>query len=141
MCICIKIDKVEESYKIADEDIICYRILYLAGGNLYVSPIRGYTVASVNDIIGYTDMCISPSVEMLSRYPGYAIVGAGVIHSYKEDPRDILSLLPSNMHLFKCIIPKGTRYVEGLSGALIKEEKYVLAAYGSKKITYIERIY
>lgn len=111
-----------ENSKIAEEDIICYKIL-VKRGDTYVTL---FTETDVTDYVVNNRVWNDSTPEdiktqvCLSVLPPkkYYVIGGGFIHTYKHRYLYITDLLrqyfpEDEIVVFKCIIPAGTVYFEG----------------------------
>ena len=127
MCLYIKEDT---KFKIAEEDIPCWKLLefcYDCFHNKYVCytpyahfPVINHNIEADNNI----------------KYDSKTSITLGVIHCYineKDAKQTTLYHLP-NTFLFKAIIPKGTKYIEGSD----KKNSYYNNNYGAKCIKIID---
>ena len=105
--------------EIAQEDIVCYK-LYKLRDNKLLSPYREVVAPSINEV---TNTVLDRACVF--NYKGNRVnysVSRG-FHSYKNisNLKEELHfwtrfLAHSNVRIFKCIIPKGTKYYEGKFG-------------------------
>ena len=106
--------------EIAQEDIVCYKfyILIMEGDINYdknglLSPYQGSLAPTINKV---TNTLLDRAY--LSKYTAVYMVGRG-FHSFKylDDLIEELDFwLSFDIKIFKCIIPKGTKYYEGKFG-------------------------
>ena len=107
--------------EIAQEDIICYKfyVLHKVKDDInlpsydkdgYLSPYQGMPAPAINEV---TNTLLDRAY--LSKYTAVYMVGRG-FHSFKYLD-DLINELDfwqsSDIEIFKCIIPKGTKYYEG----------------------------
>lgn len=124
MCLTTK----QSNWLIAEQDIECYKMLekwYDTWGNPYYrTPYREWLVRG--DIINGKEDFVANGVPHFSpMYIGsghyYYQIEEGAIHAYQE-----LSKARSEAGLwcmvFKCVIPKGTKYAVGLYGDICAEK-------------------
>ena len=98
--------------EIAQEDIVCYKIYILIEDEL-LSPYQGSPAPAINKV---TNTLLDRAY--LSKYTAVYMVGRG-FHSFKylDDLIEELDFwLSFDIKIFKCIIPKGTKYYEGKFG-------------------------
>ena len=98
--------------EIAQEDIVCYKIYILIEDEL-LSPYQGSPAPAINKV---TNTLLDRAY--LSKYTAVYMVGRG-FHSFKylHDLIEELDFwLSFDIKIFKCIIPKGTKYYEGKFG-------------------------
>ena len=117
--------------KIADNDIICYKVLLkmkTGERTSYVSPIQHWFYFKDEPDPNYVFVPDKPYwldngkedlkvsyVDMT--YPVNYELYSGYFHMYKnkEDAEKFLTMynLPLSLSLFECVIPKGSKYYEG----------------------------
>ena len=105
--------------KIAKRDIVCYKILERRNG-LYMTP--------------YMDTVIEISKPLIAKGNSFSLrnvrnKGAGYIHTYTTRPMIPPIGLFHKPSVWKCIIPKGTKYHKSIHGV----------EYCSKQIIFIEK--
>lgn len=119
--------------KIAEEDIICYKIVLKTGTNQYETPFQCMKVSLNTEYVDTTptnDNLVDLSVNEIN---------GGYYHSFKNKD----NVLEYSHHfngavcVLKGIIPKGSEYYEGVYTSICIG---YLPAYASKKIKYIEEI-
>ena len=96
--------------EIAQEDIVCYKIYILIAEDELLSPYQGSPAPAINKV---TNTLLDRAY--LSNYRAAYMVSRG-FHSLKYVGDLIKELdfwLYSDIKIFKCIIPKGTKYYEG----------------------------
>ena len=111
---------------IAKEDIVCYKQLYINCQNILVTPIRKIPVPikciqkNKRKRIPFKAEIFNKFKFILGHVIGFSpVVTDGFIHTY--------SSVPSSYNLFrdrifKCIIPKGTKYFVGEDGDYASEQ-------------------
>lgn len=133
---CIFINNVK--FKIADQDIVCYKVLLKSkvDEGVFLSPyLRFYCTLNKQ----YDD---NNKLDIRKLNTDF-IINGGVFHMFAnyEDAMDELNWLtfPENMDVLcscaivKCIIPKGSEYIEG---------KYIyFHSIASKSVIYKEVLY
>ena len=95
--------------EIAQEDIVCYKIYILIGDEL-LSPYQGSPAPTINKV---TNTLLDRAY--LSNYRAAYMISKG-FHSFKYLDDLIKELdfwLSFDIEIFRCIIPKGTKYYEG----------------------------
>lgn len=126
-------------FKVAERDITCYKMLSIP---------EGYFVG-INEALKtpYTDTPVSKDIwsgkslflasgkfqakiETLNYKPFYTIT-SGVIHTFMYS-FEAKKYLGEDSVLFECVIPKGTRYIEGDDGHN--------RCYVSEKIKFVKKI-
>ena len=96
--------------EIAQEDIVCYKFYELYDNGKLFSPYQGSHAPAINKV---TNTLLDRAY--LSNYRAAYMVSRG-FHSFKYINDLIKELdfwLYSDIKIFKCIIPKGTKYYEG----------------------------
>ena len=139
MCLIIKKADADHCMKTAEEDIICYKVLEwgeifvnLGDGKCHSKPVftTPYMKHDIEIGLHYIDSHDWLDIHPLS-YSSYDMgVGTGVFHSYKNR-EDAESYKRMDLCVAKCIIPKGTEYIEGTYYNASNEE---CPSYGSKEI-------
>lgn len=127
-------------FKVANRDITCYKVLYIP---------QSYFVG-VNEVLKTpcTDTDVSKDIWS-GKLPflaygkfqaekiesgickGLYMITSGVIHTFKYSFEAKKGLVEDSV-LFECIIPKGTRYIEGDNG--------YDSCYVSEKIKFVKKI-
>lgn len=125
MCIYVKKEAV---LKKAEEDIVCYKQLDLSPYKFF-GPI--YTTPFTNTLIyfmrkGKVFRAKGKINRYSSKFKNEDCIDKGLIHCYIYKGKHY-----TGIPLFKCIIPKGTKYIKDCNGREI----------AAKKIKFIERIY
>ena len=121
------------NYKIAEEDIVCYKVVFELDKKSYMTPYQQYCCK-------LDEHCVNKgtiSIKRFSKDSNYYIYG-GMFHSYQKLSDACLDMLWFNSlgkHtiVIKCIIPKGTHYIEGNFGNMV-----CTPCYGSREIIYKE---
>ena len=143
MCL---VAKNNNCFRIARKDIVCYKVIaiYTAKGNYakaigndkkYLTPYRKVEIPW-EIIIGAEPMKAFGKCTTI-RSGTECIIDSGYIHTFAEYPKQWLVNINDShpYHVFKCIIPKGTRYVKGtFYGSTLSE------SYASKQIVFIEEV-
>jgi adenine-specific DNA methylase len=121
-------------FKIAEEDITCYKAAVSINETAYRTPMRQFYFELGKTYEDTEKFYAKPENDTY-------IIEGGVFHSYvnlKDVPRlkKIHSLLKQypglNHDIIKCTIPKGTEYIEGFFGTA--------ASYGSRAIRFEKNI-
>ena len=111
---------------IAEKDIVCYKKLQPVGDNIYITPVLDIRVPieCVQDKVPF-EATIFNKIGFIWRHVlGFsALVEGGFIHTFQRDNGYRL------YEVFKCIIPKGTKYFVG------KEDDYA-----SERIIFLEKL-
>lgn len=105
--------------RIARRDIICYKLLYKTKEDL-ITPYQHLKVDTSLPLI-------ADFLDAAKETQGFYMAVHG-IHTYKD--QDILSLYSVNYILYKCIIPKGTKYYIS----------YDKTEYCSERIHFIKQV-
>lgn len=126
MCLIVRKDATA---LIAEEDIICYKILEKKDEDEYITPYRYVAVDMGSKILEAEGEVNIESCKKVGRIEG------GVIHTFAFLEEACCEVLASECtvniwKVFKCIIPKGTKYYEGKFGPTL--------SYGSTCIKFIE---
>ena len=113
MCLFAKTKRL----KVAKEDIKCYkRITFLFNDDKikFVTPYQ-WTIVPIDVVLGKEEFSALGNLEATKeKCGGYTIFG-GVIHTYAFE-RDACESQCSDELVVACIIPKGTKYIEGYDG-------------------------
>ena len=134
MCLQCKDNK----FKIADKDIVCYKYVEYSN-DTYHTPYKYVSID--NEIIeGKKPFCAKGKTEIHKEDSVFTFEG-GVIHTFNtlgaaEEVCKSFGDVEYNA-IFKCIIPKGTKYVEGRFGT----EFALVDSYASKEIIFNELVY
>lgn len=129
MCLTIytKEKGIKKLEKIAEDDIVCWKILYVDGNGQLSTYFMQTPV-----LLGKK---LKARGRIRSQFYGhnYGIEG-GLIHTFKEkNDAYALAIKNSTIAIVKCIIPKGTRYYEG-------EFDCMGTSYGSKEVIISDKI-
>ena len=124
---------------IADEDILCFKVLEFSQACGYMTPCIHSYVAQ--DILNGIKNMVALGEEEYNSHSTFMEINGGFIHTFKcvEDAivfcdyNDLFS--NGAFHIFKCIIPKGTRYYDGTCFCY-----GVMDSYASKEIKYLEKL-
>ena len=138
MCLTVKSDK---SYSVAEEDIVCYKVLILSDGKLSSPYMR------MPYEVGITAGACLPLVAIDASKETY-IIEEG-LHTFisKKDvdmflANVCLSPFSANLNIAVCeaIIPMGSVYYEGIFESLTgADENVVLGSYASNRLV-VEKI-
>lgn len=110
-----------ENLKIAEEDIICYKIL-VKRGDTYITPFAEMDITNyvVNNKVWNDSAPEDIKTQILLDVPPrkYYVIGEGFIHTYERSNLYIAGQLQKyfpedEIIMLKCIIPAGTVYFEG----------------------------
>lgn len=137
MCLYIGNNKVQT----AKEDIICYKAV-ISSGKSYRSPCELTFICKQSKIENFIfkDKSFFPLwvyvlfSKIIDLRPQ---VSRGGIHtfSYLQDAK-IYFVHNKNVHIFECVIPKGTKYIKGnFTSAFAQDD-----SYASEEIQFIKRI-
>lgn len=125
---CLIVNKENCKAKVAEKDIICYKLMYgYCNDNKEIRIITPYQLKELpfnEPIVAEGRATKHPDEDDANQ----KLIGQGVIHSYSAldgAVDDMIGFGDGNI-IFKAIIPKGTKYYEGdFDGT---------PAYGSKKL-------
>lgn len=155
---CLYIKKEDLKVKVATEDIKCYKLmLHSAETNFYYSMYQGfgyrvgcpykenfdaaikYPVERFHIVNEMGEHCLYQHLENLKFLYGQDVnydegysFGSGGFHSFKETEKEDFE--GCNYYVIECVIPKGSRYIEGID---LTENK---GAYFSEEILIIGEI-
>lgn len=104
---------------IADKDIICYKKLRQIEETVYVTPCTYIQVPieCIQDKVPFEATILHKFSFIWRHVFGFVdFVEDGFIHTYQEDNGR------RNYEVFKCIIPKGTKYFVGIHGDYASEQ-------------------
>jgi len=126
----------ENKLKAADQDIVCYKLVDKMEGVGYKSPVMGFHIPQgvINGKLPYIAEQSSKDNEndYTCSIGNLFQFGPGLIHTFKHQPKEIRYYGEGsqvNAKLFECIIPKGTKYVEGVDTSMYE-------SYASEKIFF-----
>ena len=146
---CLSLQRGETTFKKADEDIVCYKVLVKNNDGFIRSPYIGipYRLGELKkDRIPVKKEMVNIK-NTLSRTE--VTVESGVFHTFQflEDAKKLaidgiisnyFGFLDGNYPIVvKCFIPKGTRYYEGMFGGIFYPTN---KCYGSKQLKVGEEI-
>lgn len=129
MCLTIytKERGIKKLEKIAEDDIVCWKVLYVGGNGQLLTYFMQTPVRLGKKL--------KARGRIRSQFYGnnYQIDG-GLIHTFKEKKDAyVYAMENSTIAIVKCIIPKGTRYYEG-------KFQDLGISYGSKEIIVSDKI-
>ena len=115
---------------IAEEDIVCYKQLYVQWNNVIITP-HTYVPIPIKCIQKNKRKRVPFKAEILNKFEfiwrhvlGFSnIVEGGFIHTYSSEPSHC-NIFCSD-RIFQCIIPKGTKYFIDESGDEYASEQIV----------------
>ena len=125
----------QDSYKVAERDMECYKILQVSFGVLgriiYNTP---YTGTRVPRRVVSGKRCFVASGKMSWNYGDFThVIGRGMIHCYtaNEKGRDACKYIYNDMwfnngmtvFIFKCVIPKGAHFYNSINGSGICSDR------------------
>lgn len=132
---------INSSAKVAEEDIICYKMLeeckleeYPYMSPFQENPIKPEIVCGLWQYVGLGDKTIKQD------NCGQLNVSEGYIHTYKfkavaeEICNYYTNRFDNDCHLFECKIPAGTEYYEGL-------DTNFLSSYASERIVFVKKLF
>ena len=134
---CLYKDKKHHPFNrplIAEEDIVCYKQLYLNCANMLVTSCR-YILVPIKCIQKNKRKRVPFKAEIVNKFKfiwrhvlGFSnIVEDGFIHTFSS--KEPFRYLFWHDRVFKCIIPKGTKYFVGEHGD-----------YASEQIIFVEQL-
>ena len=109
----------------AKEDIICYKKLRQIEENVYVTPCTYIQVPieCIRDKVPFKAQILSKFKFVWRHILGFSnCVEDGFIHAYQEDNGWRI------FEVFKCMIPKGTKYFIGYGGEYASERIFIYSA-------------
>lgn len=126
-------------FKVANRDITCYKVLsipesYFVGINEDLKTPCTDTPVSKDIWTGKSLFLASGEFQAkieTHNYKPFYVITSGVIHTFKYS-FEAKKWLGEESVLFECIIPKGTRYIEGDDG--------YNSCYVSEKIKFVKKI-
>lgn len=137
--------------KVSKQDVVCYKVLkkvYVEDYNLSEirTPYENFPIGN-NTINGKIEFCATGKKtvsDLSTELYGYKYeVSRGYIHTCKtkKDAQSIVEqlrwfILDSNILVYKCVIPAGTRYFEGATNP----EKANTRGYASEQIRFVKEI-
>lgn len=136
---CLVCDNLK--FKTAEEDIECYKVVIKTDENSYITPYQRFLCTLNEHYINKHE--VDDYKESKNAYYVYG----GVFHSFQKLSDAYLEMLwfknkdavqysmGKYAVVIKCIIPKGTEYIEGNFGNITYNP-----CYGSKEIIYKEEL-
>lgn len=126
-------------FKIAERDITCYKMLsipesYLFGVNEDLKTPCTNTAVSKDIWTGKSPFLASGTFKAKIEthyYKPFYVITSGVIHTFKYS-FEAKKHFGKESVLFECIIPKGTKYIEGDDG--------YNSCYVSEKIKFVKKL-
>jgi hypothetical protein len=122
--------------RIAEEDIICYKVLCKSNGvfgSKWVTPITEMSIRNAV-LTGRRLMKARGEREIIGLYLNdnyiYAVAG-GYIHTYKQVPPFPPFYYKIGDIVFECVIPKGEEYFKSVDGH----------EYASRSIRFVKQIF
>lgn len=136
MCL---VAKNNHCFRYAKKDIVCYKVLRVTYQNVdnhlellnYVTPFRLITIP--DNIINGEAPFVACGKCTTIRTLDECLIDSGYVHTFAEYPQHWMANHPVMHVVFKCIIPKGTRYAKGIFA-----DGFV--SYASKKIVFVEKL-
>lgn len=139
MCLIV----TSKEFKVAEEDIVCYKVLVRVPTQVktvFRSPFREFTwfegEPDPDRVYNATgDVCFTQNFRDFDC--GKIFVGQGVFHTYKKssDAFVLKKLSGEEAIVFKCVIPKGSEYLSGISDNLWQGD---FESYGSKQLKILK---
>lgn len=130
---CLAIKTREPVFKIAEEDIVCYKLIR-HGKEEYTTAYRGVKIPKLC-IWGWKKFKAEGDYDFLSMGCSSMIYG-GVIHTFQTMFGAMDMQVLDVEEVWECVIPKGTKYVEGAFHTL----RSSYHAYGSECIKFVKRV-
>ena len=142
MCLILKKEVQPNDAEIAKSDIVCYKMIgkkisQSSGIESYFTP---FTKAWVDKRIIHGTLDFTPNpLTRRQRECSSCLIAEGWIHTYKtldgalKAVRCYFSHEGYILEVYKCVIPKSTRYFEG-------EDQFSAPAFASDKIRFIEKV-
>lgn len=131
MCLIIESESNPKP-KIADEHIVCYKVIELYNGN-WLTPFRSKKIeigktyeSKLNcDFVAYMEYSVDTGLHSMTDYNG------------ARKLKEILTFVEPRRayEIVKCVIPKGSQYYEGIFKANYHN---LLSSYASSKVEYRE---
>jgi hypothetical protein len=140
MCLLVK---KGERYRIAKEDIPCYKVVkklnYRIGYSddtfyVYCSPYQTRKIFN-DEVEGKIPYCANSKFNRGYISNGHRGIGEGAVHTY-VNPYNLatpISYELNTLEEFKCVIPKGTKYYVG-------KDQTGRDSYASERIIFREKI-
>ena len=153
MCLVTK----QSKSKIASKDITCYKVLLkleneISNTVFYVSPVRHFTYFSNRTDLN-NKVFKAEKAYWLENYPGDDLkqtyidnepvsyeLNSGFFHMYKDYDsavKAVKRLVPREKEsyaVFECVIPKGSRYYEGVTSI------YLLPSIASDRLKIVKQL-
>lgn len=136
--------KNNHCFRVATKDIVCYKVVRgehlrdTNNPNKHTSNLRYFTPYTMtllpDEVINGTVPFEAKGTCQTFRYKDECLIEKGYIHTFAEYPKNWAAKHSCGwfeVFVFKCIIPKGTRYVKGTFEGT--------TAYASKKIVFVEQ--
>ena len=130
---------------VADKDIECYKVVECGLNSLIGAKIGAYITAILNqyiprDVVKGERPFIAKGEIKPKQTKGYWIFKRGLIHTYRvfeaaKECQKYLNVL-DDMQIYRCIIPKGTKYVIGTDDLKYSDD----ICYASEQIVFKERV-
>ena len=141
MCLWIKNNKM----RVASKDIVCYKTLSLTDCGSYETSYLGTRVPE--SVIDGSEPFVARGNILVKARSNYVkvkekdvkynyVTSGGLIHTFAKlkDPRKVNKDFGFYDTIFKCVIPKGTKYYVGLFDGDYK-------SYASERIMFVEKVY
>ena len=141
MCL---VTKQSES-KIASKDITCYKVLLLTSDNFYISPHKFFTF--FENQVNPKKVFKAKKSRWLENVPGDDLVPdymdadtyelcSGFFHMYQDYDSAVKAIRgeKESYVIFECVIPKGSRYYEGITSM------YLLPSIASDRLKFVKQI-
>ena len=132
MCLVIKQLESKIEPKIADKDIICYKLVKRTKTKgIYESSFQGFEYVIRQLYTNNLDIRFANKSIKRYFYTGFYKIEEGMFHSYANCSHSALNHALDEF-IVKCIIPKGAYYYKGNYGGL--------TSYASSQIKILEEI-
>ena len=148
MCLYVKRKKI----KTAEEDIVCYKVLkYMKSshsptGTILCTPFANQMV-SEEIVNGNFDFEAVGTPKIEQEHNNEYSISEGYIHTCaNKESADVMYLqcvyyhetyCANQFEIYECVIPKGTRYYEGVYN---NEKRISRASYASEKIRFVKKM-
>ena len=120
---------LSDNPKVADKDIVCYKFLDRLGPFRYMTPIREVKLWKFPYL---KKIFVAKGTEEAERDPLQRryVVGEGFIHTFAKMSDEYSRRGLHDVVLFRCIIPKGTKYFKSMDGS----------EYASREIVILNKV-
>ncbi len=117
MCLVTKTERL----KVAKEDIKCYKrvAFFLIGDEINFETPHQCTIVPIDVLLGKQEFSALGNLEAKKGENGEYLIFGGVIHTYAYKWDACINQCHNEL-VVDCIIPKGTKYIEGYDGSGFK---------------------